>query len=86
MYSREEILDRIYKVAKNNLEHFDINKKLTENLKLLEDLNLDSLDKIEIWMGIEEEFIVDIPDYEVKELVTVGDMVNLVIKYLEIKK
>lgn len=86
MISREEILQRVHKVAKDLLDKFPIDKVITEDMSLMDDLGLDSLDKIEIWLGVEEEFLIDIPDDEVKKINTVGDMVNLVIKYLELKK
>lgn len=86
MISREEILQRVHKVAKDLLDKFPIDKVITEDMSLMDDLGLDSLDKIEIWLGVEEEFLIDIPDDEVKKINTVGDMVNLVIKYLELKE
>jgi acyl carrier protein len=86
MISRKEILQRIYKVAKENLDKFPTDKVITEDMSLIDDLGLDSLDKIEIWLGVEEEFVIDIPDGEVRKINTVGDMINLVIKYQELKK
>ena len=85
MNTRLEILNRIHKVAKDTVKDFPLNITLTEDMKLTEDLNIDSLDKVEIWLGIEEEFIISIPDDDIKKLETMKDAVDLVIKYTEKK-
>ena len=43
------------------------------------DLGADSLDVVELLMSIEDEFDVEIPDEEVENIKTVGDIV----KYIE---
>ena len=50
---------------------------LEANLK--EDLDADSLDAVELIMAVEEEFDIEIPDEDVENIKTVGDMV----KYIE---
>ena len=42
------------------------------------DIGLDSLDKVEILMEVEEEFDVEISDQEAQKLETVEDLVNLI--------
>lgn len=86
MLSRQEIMNRIYKVVEDKIDKLPNNLTLKEDINLEEDLNLDSLDKIELWLGIEEEFVVDIPDEEVKKLITFKDAIDLVIKYMEKKE
>jgi acyl carrier protein len=44
----------------------------------LGELGLDSLDLVEIVMGIENEFDFDIPDGAVEQLSTVGDAIRYV--------
>ena len=44
--------------------------------KLNEDLGLDSLDLVEIGMEIEREFGIIIPDSEVEQWETVGDVIK----------
>lgn len=46
----------------------------------LDDAGLDSLDTMEIVVGIEEIFDVEIPDDEIEDLKSVRDIVNSVIK------
>jgi acyl carrier protein len=53
--------------------------QVTLDAKIVEDLGADSLDVVELIMGLEEEFGYEIPDQEAEKLQTVGD----VIKYIE---
>ena len=45
---------------------------------ILGEIGLDSLDVVEIVMGLEEEFGFDIPDETVEQLGTVGDAIRYV--------
>ncbi len=51
----------------------------TEKSSLVTDLGLSSLDVINVVVAFEDEFDIEIPDQKIKELVTVGDIVE----YLE---
>ena len=44
----------------------------------VEDLGADSLDIVELIMGIEEEFDIEIPDEDAEKLTTVGEAMNYV--------
>ena len=50
--------------------------KITLESSLMEDLEADSLDVIELVMAFEEEFGVKMPDEELENIKTVGDIVN----------
>ena len=54
-------------------------KMITEKSSLVTDLGLSSLDVINVVVAFEDEFDIEIPDQKIKELVTVGDIVE----YLE---
>lgn len=54
--------------------------KIAADSSLTADLGLSSLDVIDVVIAFEEEFGIEIPDEDIKELATVGDIVN----YLEI--
>lgn len=54
---------------------------ITKEMKLVEDLKADSLDIVEFVMDLEEEFDTQIPEEELPNLQTVGDIVA----YLEKK-
>ena len=64
-------LDRlIYAIA----EVLDLDKdKITADSKFVDDLGADSLDVLEIIMGIEDEFGIEIPTDQAESIVTVGD-------------
>ena len=46
--------------------------EVTDNKSIVEDLGADSLSIVEIIMGIEEEFDLEIPDEDADSLTTVG--------------
>ena len=54
---------------------------VTMESRLIDDLKADSLDIVELIMDLEQEFDVEIPDEELPNVQTVGDIV----KYLEAK-
>lgn len=54
-------------------------EKVTADARLAEDLEADSLDAVELNMAIEDELGIAIPDEELTNLKTVGDIVS----YLE---
>lgn len=51
---------------------------VTMDTNLMKDLEADSLDAVEIIMGIEEEFDLEIPDEEAETFQMVGDLVKYV--------
>ena len=46
--------------------------------RFVDDLGADSLDVVELVMGIEEKFSIEIPDEEAEKISTVGDVVSYV--------
>ncbi len=52
--------------------------KISEEAELARDLDLDSLDTVELTLGMEKVFEVEIPDSELEDLTTVGDAVDLI--------
>jgi len=69
-----EKLDKLKRlIAENagcNVEDIELKSKL------IEDLNVDSLDIVELTMAIEDEFGVAIPDEELENISTVEDILN----------
>lgn len=49
---------------------------ITINTTFVDDLNLDSLDMVELMMKMEDEFGVEIPEDETENLKSIGDVVN----------
>lgn len=74
-------MDIFEKVRDLIAERLDIADKdsITETSSITDDLGADSLDVVDLVMDIEDEFSVDIPEDEVENIKTVGDIV----KYIE---
>ena len=70
------VLAQIKEILKDTM---DIDEsKITLDAKLKEDLELDSLDSVELIMSAEEEFGIEIPDEDVMNFKTVNDIVNYI--------
>lgn len=63
-------------VDKLNCEVADVKLEAT-----FEDLGADSLDSVELIMGFEEEFKIEIPDEEAEKIKTVKDAVDYITKH-----
>ncbi len=53
-------------------------EKVTPEARFIEDLNADSLDIVELVMGLEDEFGLEISDEEAENIRTVGDAVKFI--------
>ncbi len=53
-------------------------ERVTKDAKLIDDLEMDSLDAADLAMTLEDEFGVTIEDSEFENLVTVQDIVNYI--------
>ena len=61
-------------------EQFDVEEDtITPETNIADDLGADSLDVVDLLMSIEDEFEIEIPDDEVENIRTVGELV----KYIE---
>ncbi|MBE5752946.1 MAG: acyl carrier protein [Clostridiales bacterium] len=58
-------------------------EKVTADAKIVEDLGADSLDVVELLSRLEEVYGVTIPDEDVENLVTVGDVAVEIEKLLK---
>ncbi|WP_455129436.1 acyl carrier protein [Pseudoramibacter alactolyticus] len=54
--------------------------EITEESNLVEDLEADSLDIVELVMAFEDEFGVKVPDDELENVKTVGDILKILDK------
>lgn len=60
-------------------KQFDVEEdSITAETNLQEDLGADSLDVVDLLMSIEDEFETEIPDEEVENIHTVGDLVSYI--------
>lgn len=61
------------------VEQLDVEEDaVTMEASITEDLGADSLDVVDLVMSIEESFDVEIPDEEVENIKTVGDIVKCI--------
>jgi acyl carrier protein len=63
---------------------FDFNIEELQSTTTLEDLGLDSLDKVELMFEIEDEFKIRVPDeeYQALKVTTIQDMVDAIDRFL----
>ncbi len=60
-------------------EQLDIEEdQVTMESNIAEDLGADSLDVVDLVMSIEDEFDLEVPDDQVENIKTVGDIVNYI--------
>jgi len=55
-------------------------EKITMESSITDDLGADSLDVVDLLMSIEDEFDMEIPDEEIENVKTVGDLVSYIEK------
>ncbi|VEU80269.1 acyl carrier protein [Haploplasma axanthum] len=55
-------------------------EKVSLESRIAEDLGADSIDAIELIMGVEEEFDIEISDDEAMNIKTIGDLVAVITK------
>ena len=68
--------DRVKKVL---VEQLDVDEDaVTPTASIVDDLGADSLDVVEIIMGLEEEFDVEIPDEDAEKITTVQQIISYV--------
>ncbi len=61
------------------VEQLDVEEeKVTMEASISDDLGADSLDVVDLVMSLEEEFDVEIPDDQVENIKTVGDIVRYI--------
>ena len=74
---RDEALTAIREVA---VEVLSVQpESVVESARFAEDLDADSLDLVELVMGLEERFDVSIPEEDLEGVATVGNAVDLVL-------
>ena len=74
--SSEEIFEKVKSIIVDQLGAEE--SSITLEASFIDDLEADSLDIVELIMGIEEEFGIEIPDADAEKVVTVGDVVDYI--------
>ncbi len=70
----------VFEKVKNILvEQLDVDEStVTLDSMIADDLGADSLDVVDLLMSLEDEFSVEIPDEEIENIKSVGDLVNYI--------
>lgn len=58
--------------------NIDKSTTINEDTVILRDLNLDSLELVSLVCAVEDEFDVEIPDKDIKKIITVGDLISFI--------
>ena len=62
-------------------EQFDVEEDtITAETTIQDDLGAESLDVVDLLMSIEDEFEVEVPDEEIENIKTVGNLVDFIEK------
>ena len=72
-----DIFEQVKKILCDQLDLDE--EQVTEDSEVIDDLGADSLEIVDLVMTLEEEFDTEIPDEDIENLRTVGDIV----KYIE---
>ena len=74
---RDEVLTALREVA---VEVLSVEPdQVVEDARFKEDLDADSLDLVELVMGLEERFDIEVPEEDLEGVTTVGQAVDLVL-------
>ncbi len=72
--TKADVLARLKEII---IDRLDVEEEqINPEASFVEDLGADSLDIVELIMGIEEEFDIEIPDEDAEKLTTVGEAIN----------
>ena len=72
----EEVQSKLQEIVMDRLNAEE--DQIKPEASFVEDLGADSLDIVELIMGIEEEFDIEIPDEDAEKLTTVGEAMEYV--------
>ena len=71
-----DIFEQVKKILCDQLDLDE--EQVTEDSEVIDDLGADSLDIVDLVMTLEEEFDTEIPDEDIENLKTVGDIVKYI--------
>lgn len=73
----QELFDRFVKCAVDTLSVEA--STVTRDASFADDLDADSLDVVELVMALEEEFGIEVPEEELKDVKTVGEAFDIIV-------
>ena len=72
----EEVFDKVKGIIVEQLGVAEASVSMEASF--IDDLGADSLDIVELFMALEEEFDIEIPDSDAEKVTTVGDVVEYI--------
>ncbi|MCA9572063.1 MAG: acyl carrier protein [Myxococcales bacterium] len=76
----EEVTEKVRDII---AERLDVKRsEVVPSASFIDDLNADSLDIVELVMGIEKDFDIEIPDDEAERIRTVQDAVDYIVAHV----
>ena len=81
---KEEVLARMKEIITDRLDVEE--DQIVPEATFVEDLGADSLDIVELIMGIEEEFDIEIPDEDAEKLTSVGEAMNYTLSKIGVEE
>ena len=73
----KEIMDRLVKLIQPYVRNEDALAKINERTEFIKDLDVNSSRLVDIVLSLEDDFDISINDEESENLVSVGDVINL---------
>ena len=81
---KEEVMARLKEIITDRLDVEE--DQIVPEATFVEDLGADSLDIVELIMGIEEEFDIEIPDEDAEKLTSVGEAMNYTLSKIGVEE
>ncbi len=81
--TKEEVVSKLKGIVANRLDVEE--DQVTEEKSFVEDLGADSLDIVELIMGIEDEFGIEIPDEDAEKLTSVGEALKYTLEKIDVE-
>ena len=81
---KDEVLARLKEIITDRLDVEE--DQIVPEATFVEDLGADSLDIVELIMGIEEEFDIEIPDEDAEKLTSVGEAMNYTLSKIGVEE
>ncbi len=82
--TREEVVAKLKSIVADRLDVEE--DQITEEKSFVEDLGADSLDIVELIMGLEDEFRIEIPDEDAEKLTSVGEALRYTLEKIGVEE
>jgi len=77
-YQTDPVLSGVMEIIQETLKDRDEEVELEPHMSLTADLDLDSLTVVEIFLNVEDRFVIKLSDVDVQSAVTIADIRRIV--------